>query len=189
MLTLAALLLFANTPETQPSLPRHPDPDQVAKQETREGEPTDPWFNRAYVATDDPAFVLTAVETGRQGVADARALAGDATPALRDAATQIEKHGRDTTQKLEALAKRKGWRVPDDNPERAPSVKPGESAARTRANYLVSQIAYHQATVDQYRAQIGGKGDAELKRALRAALPGYEKNLQTLLQLEPRTAL
>lgn len=189
MLTLAALLLFANTPETQPTLPRRPDPETAVKQETRAGQPTDPWFNRAYVATDDPAFVLTAVETGRQGVADARALAADATPALRDAASQIEKHGRETTQKLEALAKRKGWRVPADNPARAPSVKPGDSATRTRANYLLSQIAYHQATVEQYRAQIGGKGDADLKTALRAALPGYEKNLQTLLKIEPRTAL
>ena len=104
--------------------------------------------------------------------------------------TRIRKeHGRATNEKLEALAKRKGWRLPDDNPDRASSLKPGDGSARTRANYLLNQIAYHQATVDQYRAQIGGKGDPELKRALRAALPGYEKNVQTLLQIEPAKAL
>ena len=188
MLTIAALLLFA-APESQPTLPRHPDPEAVAKQDTREGVPTDPWFNRSQVATDDPAFVLTAVESGRQGVADASALGADATPALREAANRIEKHGRETTKKLEALAKSKGWRLPEDNPNRASSLKQGGDATRTRANYVVNQIAYHQATLDQYRAQIGGKGDADLKRTLRAALPGYEKNLQTLLQLEPRKAL
>jgi hypothetical protein len=189
MLTIAAVLLFANSPESQTTLPRRPDPVSAAQPATREGEKTDPWFNRSYVATDDPAFVLTAVESGRQGIADARALGANATPELRDAATRIEQHGRATNEKLEAIAKRKGWRLPDDNPNRAPTLKPGDSLARTRANYLLSQISYHQATVDQYRAQLGGKGDPELKRALRAALPGYEKNLQTLLQIEPRKAL
>jgi predicted outer membrane protein len=189
MLTIAAILLFANSPESQTTLPRHPDTVANQPAQEREGEPTDPWFNRAYVATDDPAFVLTAVESGRQGIADARALGADAAPPLRDAAARIEEHGRATTEKLEALAKRKGWRLPDDNPNRASTLKPGEGSARTRANYLLNQIAYHQATVDQYRAQLGGKGDPELKRALRAALPGYEKNLQTLLQLEPRKVL
>jgi predicted outer membrane protein len=189
MLTIAAILLLAASPESQTTLPRHPDPDAVAKQPTREGEPTDPWFNRAYVATDDPAFVLTAIESGRQGIVDARVLGADAPQALRDAATRIEEHGRATNEKLEALAKRKGWRLPDDNPNRASTHKAGGGAARMRANYLLNQIAYHQATVDQYRAQLGGKGDPELKRTLRAALPGYEKNLQTLLQLEPRKVL
>jgi predicted outer membrane protein len=189
MLTIAALLLFANSPESQTTLPRHPDPDQVAKQASREGERTDPWFNREYVATDDPAFVLTAVESGRQGIIDARALGTDATPVLREAAVRIEQHERATNDKLEALAKRKGWRLPDDNPNRASTLKAGDGTTRRRANYLLSQIAYHQATVEHYRAQIAGKGDPELKRALRAALPGYEKNLQTLLQIEPSKAL
>jgi hypothetical protein len=36
-----------------------------------------------------------------------------------------------------------------------------------------------------YRAQLAGKGDAELKRALRETLPGYEKNLRMLLELPP----
>jgi predicted outer membrane protein len=187
MLTIAAILLFANSPESQTTLPRQPDP--VAQRATREGERTDPWFNRSYVATDDPAFVLTAIESGRQGIADARALGPQATPPLRDAATRIEQHARTTNEKLEALAKRKGWRLPDDNPNRAVTLQAGDGPARTRANYLLNQIAYHQATVEQYRAQIAGKGDPELKRALRASLPGYEENLRTLLQIEPRKAL
>jgi len=189
MLTLAAILLFANSPESQTTLPRQPDPDPVAQQAKRAGDRTDPWFNRAYVATDDPAFVLTAIESGRQGIADAQALGARATPALREAATRIEQHARATNEKLESLAKRKGWRLPDDNPDRAVTLQAGDGPARTRANYLLNQIAHHQATVEQYRAQIAGKGDPELKRALRAALPGYEENLQTLLQIEPRKAL
>jgi hypothetical protein len=189
MLTIAAVLLFANSPESQTTLPRRPDPVPVTKPAAREGERTDPWFNRSYVATDDPAFVLTAVESGRQGIAEARVLGADAPPELRDAAARIERHARATTEKIEAIAKRKGWRLPDDNPNRAPSLKTGDSVTRTRANYLLNQIAYHQATVEQYRAQIAGKGDPELKRTLRAALPEYEKNLQVLLQIEPRKAL
>jgi hypothetical protein len=39
--------------------------------------------------------------------------------------------------------------------------------------------------VAQFRAQLAGNGDADLKHALREALPGYEKNLQLLLTLKP----
>ena len=37
----------------------------------------------------------------------------------------------------------------------------------------------------QYRAQIAGKGDPDLKRELKQALPGYERNLELLLKLKP----
>jgi hypothetical protein len=189
MITLTIAMLLAGASVDQTTLPRHPDPDPVRQQETREGTPTDPLFDRALVATDDPAFVLKAVASARQGLADAQALGTDATPALRDAATKIEKHERATTGKLEALAKRKGSRLPDENPNRAPTLMAGDGPARTRANYLMNQIASHQATVDQYRAQIAGTGDAELKPTLRTALTGYEENLRTLLQIEPAKAL
>jgi hypothetical protein len=180
MITLTALLLFANPPEAQPTLPRQRE--SVPAEQT-----ADPLFDRAHVATDDPAFVLTAIESGRQGIADVAALGTDATPALKAAAASIERQSRGTTDKLEALAKRKGWRIPDENPNRAPGVRAG--AVRSRADFVVQQIAWHQATVEQFRAQIAGKGDAELKKTLQAALPGYEKNLQTLLKLEPAKAL
>ena len=61
---------------------------------------------------------------------------------------------------------------------------PVASVVRTNADFIVNQIAHHESTVDQFRAQIGGKGDAELKRVLRDALPGYQKNLELLLGLK-----
>lgn len=183
---LALVLLFADAPANEggATLPRRVDEEALKAQEQRGGKPTDPWFDRQFVATDDPAFIITAIDSGRQGIADAGALGGAATPALSATAAKIEKVSRDTTVSLEKLAKKKGWRVPEQNPDRAPTVAQA-GPARTRANYVVHQIAYHQSTIQMFRAQIGGKGDAELKRALESALPAYEANLRVLLELEP----
>ena len=186
------LLLAAQSPD-QTTLPRHPDPDPVEQQSSREGEATDPYFDREYVATDDPAFVLSAVENARQGVIDARsAAATTGNPELRAAAEKIGAQNEATSRKLEKLASVKGWRLPQPNPARTSSVNGGPDGngnradtVRANANFIVHQISFHQSTMAQYRAQIAGKGDADLKRALSEALPGYQKNLERLLELKP----
>jgi hypothetical protein len=186
---LASLYLLANAPASQTTLPRHPDPDPIEQQAQREGEPTDPWFDRAYVATDDPAFVLTALENARQGVIDARGAEGGLGNAeLRAAAEKIRRQNETTSRKLEDLAKAKGWRLPGPNPGRTSAVAGDANSTgsfRAHANFIVGQIAYHESTLAHYRAQISGKGDAQLKRTLREAVPGYEKNLELLLTLKP----
>jgi|SRR5688572_4012465 predicted outer membrane protein len=186
------LLLAAQSPD-QTTLPRHPDPDPVEQQSSREGEATDPYFDREYVATDDPAFVLSAVENARQGVIDARsAAAATGNPELRAAAEKIGAQNEATSRKLEKVASVKGWRLPQPNPARTSSVNGGRDGngnradtVRANANFIVHQISFHQSTMAQYRAQIAGKGDADLKRALSEALPGYQKNLERLLELKP----
>ncbi|MEO8062087.1 MAG: DUF4142 domain-containing protein [Pseudomonadota bacterium] len=182
MITLTIAILLAGVEPT--SLPRHRDHDP-SQQPTRDGIPTDPLFDRAMVATDDQAFVLAALENSRQGLAEART-ARDILQqqALLDAASRIGETNDATSRSLEAIAKRKGWRLPAGNPQRASSLA-AASEARTNANFIIGQLSWHQATIEQYRAQIGGKGDPELKRALRAALPGYEKNRDLLLRLNP----
>lgn len=169
----------------QTTLPRHPDPDPVRQQESREGVPTDPWFDREHGATDDAAFILGAVESARQGIVDARSAAEILDKAdLRAAARQITRHNEATARKLEEVARAKGWRLPEANPGRTNSVN-GAGSARANANFILSQIAYHENTLAQYRAQLSGDGDPQLKRTLRGALPGYEKNLDLLLKLKP----
>jgi hypothetical protein len=136
------------------------------------------------IATDDAAFILVAVENVRQGVMNARAAEGGLpTAELRSAAAIIGRQQQQTLDKLEAIAKAKGWRLPQGNPGRTGSV-PVNSAVRTSADFIIHQIAFHERTVAQYRAQIAGQGDAELRRALRDELPGYQRNLQMLLGLK-----
>ena len=194
MLSTVALLLFANAPQDQTTLPRHPDPDPVEHQAQRDGTPTDPYFDRGFVATDDPAFILAAVENVRQGALDAQSAAKSLDkPELAAAAQKIGEQNAATSKKLEKLAGTKGWRLPQENPARAtttagsgPNGKGGAATAtRTNANFILNQLSFHQNTVAQYRAQIAGKGDADLKRALKESLPGYEKNLDLLLRLKP----
>jgi hypothetical protein len=182
---LALLMLFAGAQQGQTTLPRHPDPDPVEGQAHREGTPTDPWFDRDYVATDDPAFILTAGEYSRQGAVDARAAAKVlGKPGLVSAAQKIGEQNAVTSRKLEQLAASKGWRLPQENPLRA-DTNQAAAPVRAGADFIVKQIAFHENTLAQYRAQIAGKGDAELKRALRDALPGYQRNLELLLTLKP----
>ena len=179
---LALLLVLSDA--TKPTLPRHGDVVPVEERPSGQEHPTDPLFDGEHVATDDPAFVLLAIESARQGIADARSAQGILhDPQLIDAATRIRKQNESTSARLESLAKDKGWRLPADNPERA-STQRTASEARTAANFIVSQIATHQATIAQFRAQIGGQGDAQLKRALRETLPGYQENLDLLLGVD-----
>jgi len=185
MITLTISMLLAAAGSERTTLPRHPDPDPVQQQQTRDGAPTDPLFDRALVATDDPTFVAAALENSRQGLAEARA-AGEILQRqpLRDAAARIGETNSATTRSLEQIAKRKGWRLPEGNPRRVSSLA-ATSDARLNASFIIGQLSWHQATIDQYRAQIAGPGDPELKRALRAALPRYEKNRDLLLRLKP----
>src|SRR4026209_2961130 len=60
MLNTVALLLLANAPPDQTTLPRHPDPDPVEHQAQRDGTPTDPLLDRGLAASDAPAFILSA---------------------------------------------------------------------------------------------------------------------------------
>jgi len=183
--TVALLLMFADAPPDQTTLPRHPDPDPVEQQSNRDGEPTDPWFQRNYVATDDPAFILSAVENARQGALDARSAESYlADPKLRAAAQKIGAQNEATGHKLEKLASTKGWRLPQANPTRQ-STLPTATQARSNASFILNQISFHQNTVAQYRAQLAGQGDPELKHALKDALPGYQQNLEMLLTLKP----
>jgi uncharacterized protein (DUF305 family) len=192
MFHTVALLLLANAPPEQTTLPRHPDPDPVEHQAQRDGTPTDPWFDRKFVATDDPAFILAAVENVRQGALDAESAARSLDkPELVAVAQKIGAQNTETSRKLEKIAATKGWRLPQENPARASTTNGADSNAstpggtRTNANFILNQITFHQNTVAQYRAQIAGKGDPELRRTLKESLPGYEKNLDLLLQLKP----
>jgi len=196
---LPLLVMLADTEAT--TQPRYRDVPAAQAQQSQQpvdqgrdpavdGTPTDPLFDRAFVATDDPAFILTAVENSRQAVVDARAASQDLTSAeLRAAAQKTGAQNRATMQRLEKLANAKGWRLPQPNAGRENSVpaasagQPGDT--RANANFILNQIAAHQNTLAQYQAQISGKGDAELKRVLRESIPGYRANLDLLLTLKP----
>jgi hypothetical protein len=185
VMTLVLLLAETTGPASQTTLPRRVDPPAADAPPVEQRLPTDPLYDKPQVATDDAAFVLSAVETVRQGASDAKSgAAGLPTPALRALAETLGQHQMATLNKLETLAGAKGWRLPAENPGRTGSV-PVTGATRTSADFIVHQIAFHETVVDQYRAQIAGPGDAELKRVLRAALPGYQKNLQLLLAVKP----
>src|SRR5215207_7484692 len=110
--TVVFIVLLSQASAAQTTLPRHRDADPVEQRPTPETQPADPYFDRKFVATDDAAFVLSAVESAR----------------------------------LESIAKRKGGRLPDGNPDRTPTA-PNSGEYRAAANFIVNQISYHENTV------------------------------------------
>lgn len=184
MLTTLALVVLLAEPASQTTLPRHADPPAADVPPAEERRPTDPLYDRPIEATDDPAFLLTAVENARQGVADARTAASVlSTPQLQVVAARIGRQQQATLAKLEKLAQAKGWRLPQGNPSRGATVPVG-GKVRTSADFIINQIAQHEGTLTHFRAQLAGSGDGDLKRALREALPGYQQNLELLLGLK-----
>jgi hypothetical protein len=176
MYAIALVLLLASDPQQELK--------QDVPQPKQQGTPTDPLFDKAFVATDEPAFVLSVIESARQGEVDARdAVKTLSNSDLRDAASRIARQNGTTRTRLEILAKSKGWRTPAKNPDRTTTL-PVANDTRTDANFIVQQISFHEATVAQFRAQLDGRGDTDLKREIREALPGYQKNLDLLLHLK-----
>jgi hypothetical protein len=178
------VLLAADPPVDRATMPRQADTPAEHAPSQRAGLPADPLFDKPLTATDDAAFVRAAVESGRQGVMDARAAQSELiTPELRAAASTIGKHQERTLDKLEALARAKGWELPQANPARSGTV-PVNSPVRTSADFVIHQIARHEAILEKFRAQTASEGDPELRRLLREAVPGYQKNLELLLGLK-----
>ncbi len=182
---LSLVFMLADGAAGRASLPRRPDaPVEQESTPERQGLPADPLFDKPLTATDDPAFVLLAIESTRQGATDARAgKAGLSTPEHRAAAEKIERQQQRTLARLESLARQKGWRLPEGNLVRTGAV-PVSGPARTTADFIINQIQSHMSTLRLFRAQIDGQGDADLRLALREALPGYQKNLEMLLGLK-----
>ena len=182
---MALMLMLADAPPEQTTMPRRPAADPVEQAARPDRDTTDPYYDRGHVATDDPAFILQAVENTRQAILDARTAARSLeNPQLREAAEKIGAQNEATNQRLEKVAQRKGWRLPQANPGRD-SALPDTTAPRANANFILTQLSFHENTVAQYRAQIAGQGDPDLKRELKQALPGYERNLELLLKLKP----
>src|SRR5687768_9731894 len=137
MLQALSLVLLLADSAGEPTLPRQAEPPKEHAPPQAGGMPADPLFDKPLSATDDAAFVLAAVESGRQGVIDARAgSAGLSTPELRAAAAKIGRQQEATLGKLESIAKTKGWRLPEGNPVRTGTV-PVASPARTSADFII----------------------------------------------------
>jgi hypothetical protein len=181
---ITVVALLAADPAGQTTMPRQAEAPKQHAPSQREGMPADPLFDKPLTATDDAAFVRAAVESGRQGVMDARAAESAlSTPELRAAAVKIGRLQERTLDQFEALASRKGWELPPGNPMRGGTV-PVSSPTRTSADFIIHEIARHQAIIEQFRAQRSAKGDPELRRVIDEAMPAYRKNLEMLLGLK-----
>ena len=107
-----------------------------------------------------------------------------AMPTLRTRRRGSAGRTKPRMQRLETLAKRKGWRLPAENPASRDRRFAPRARHAPRANFIVQPDCLSRGDDRAVPRAADGKGDAELKRALREALPGYQENLDLLLASE-----
>ena len=161
----------------------------------QQGTPTDPLFDKPLIASDEPAFVRSAIEAARQGELDARGAAEALRkPELREAASRIVRQNESTRVKLETLAKRKGWDLPEQNPDRASGL-PSASEARMGANFIVQQISFprnHRRAVpcaDEWQERRGVATRTSRVAARLSTEPRVAASTETLSIVSDSTAL
>ncbi len=185
MQPLALVLLFANAAQETPTMP--PSRDARAEQTpAQQGTPTDPLFDR-------PAHRerRTGVRAQRHREPRGRVSSMRAEPPRCCASRSCEKRRRrivrqneSTRAEARGIGETQGMASCPSRIRIVQSGLPSAGEARMGANFIVQQISFHETTVAQFRAQMNGKSDAELRRALRESLPGYQQNLDLLLQLK-----
>jgi putative membrane protein len=132
----------------------------------------------------DAAFLRKAVEGDRLEIASAQAALESAQRQdTRNAAQMILDDHRQSSQKLEQLASRKGWTLPsaattaESDQARMASTEAGGSFDD---RFMADQIRMHREAISLYRAQASGGSDPDLRQFARDQLPHLEHHLEML---------
>ena len=92
----------------------------------------------------------------------------------------LEDH-RNSSQKLQSLASRKGWTLPSAasaDADQAMTSTSGSGSFDDR--FLADQIRMHREAISLYRAQASGGSDPDLRQFARDQLPHLEHHLEML---------
>jgi putative membrane protein len=99
----------------------------------------------------------------------------------KNAARTILEDHRNSSQKLQALASRKGWTLPSAASADADQPMAGTSDSGSFDDqFLADQIRMHREAISLYRAQASGGSDPDLRQFARDQLPHLEHHLEML---------
>ncbi|HXW09103.1 MAG TPA: DUF4142 domain-containing protein [Steroidobacteraceae bacterium] len=130
----------------------------------------------------DATFLRKALEGDRMEIASAQAALDQAQRTdTKNAARMILEDHRNSSQKLQSLASRKGWTLPS-----AASADADEAMTSTSGSgsfddrFLADQIRMHREAIALYRAQASAGSDPDLREFARDQLPHLEHHLEML---------
>jgi putative membrane protein len=130
----------------------------------------------------DATFLRKAVEGDRLEIASAQAALDQAERTdTKNAARMILEDHRNSSQKLQSLASRKGWTLPSAasaDADQAMTSASGSGSFDDR--FLADQIRMHREAISLYRAQASGGADPDLRQFARDQLPHLEHHLEML---------
>jgi putative membrane protein len=130
----------------------------------------------------DATFLRKAVEGDRMEIASAQAALDQAQRTdTKNAARMILEDHRNSSQKLQSLASRKGWTLPSAasaDADQAMTSTSGSGSFDDR--FLADQIRMHREAIALYRAQASGGSDPDLRQFARDQLPHLEHHLEML---------
>jgi putative membrane protein len=131
----------------------------------------------------DATFLRKAAEGDRMEIASAQAALDSAQRTdTKNAARMILEDHRASSQKLQALASRKGWTLPDAS-DAAESDQPMSTASGSGSfddRFTAEQIRMHREAISLYRAQASSGSDPDLRQFARDQLPHLEHHLEML---------
>lgn len=131
----------------------------------------------------DATFLRKAIEADRMEIASAQAALDNAERSdTRNAARMILEDHQQSSQKLQALASRKGWTLPSasDTPESDQALMSTSGSGSFDDRFMADQIRMHREAISLYRAQASSGSDPDLRQFARDQLPHLEHHLEML---------
>jgi putative membrane protein len=131
----------------------------------------------------DATFLRKAVEGDRMEIASAQAALDSAQRTdTKNAARMILEDHQASSQKLQALASRKGWTLPDasDAAESDQAMNSASGSGSFDDRFMAEQIRMHREAISLYRAQASSGSDPDLRQFARDQLPHLEHHLEML---------
>ncbi|HET9693586.1 MAG TPA: DUF4142 domain-containing protein [Steroidobacteraceae bacterium] len=131
----------------------------------------------------DATFLRKAIEADRMEIASAQAALDNAQRTdTKNAARMILEDHQQSSQKLEALASRKGWTLPSASAtaESDQALTNASGSGSFDDRFMADQIRMHREAISLYRAQASSGSDPELRQFARDQLPHLEHHLEML---------
>jgi putative membrane protein len=131
----------------------------------------------------DATFLRKAAEGDRMEIASAQAALDSAQRTdTKNAARMILEDHQASSQKLQALASRKGWTLPDasDAAESDQAMNTASGSGSFDDRFMADQIRMHREAISLYRAQASSGSDPDLRQFARDQLPHLEHHLEML---------
>jgi putative membrane protein len=132
-------------------------------------------------AAQDAEFLTRAAQAGRDEIEEAQtAMQSARREDVRNVASMMLEDHQRANQKLEDLARRKGWSLPAAVTAQRDQSRSGTAGDDFDSKYLTEEIRHHKEAISLYRRQAASGVDPDLQKFATDSLPKLEHHLDML---------